>query len=303
MPTAKLHVRTDEGSAPLLQYSNTPFRHSAFTLIELLVVIAIIMLLAAILLPALRRARETANVSVCVNNLRQLYLASVNYADDYGGQPPPWDDASAPVHPYIATYANKWPYFLMPYLGYRGTAMSYVTDLTHHGSLEIRQGEYTGRAWSYKTNADTSTRKPNPFHCPSTRGPFLWPAETTSGCAGGNMIDYGVNTILTSTIMADGRYPTTNYHVRVGELTETDPAKLLYVTDSCSIFCRATEPSNRHQMINSNIEDGKANVLHWDGHVNLLHFNPYWRGPFNVNWNTSEKFQRGWRVYVYPKAS
>jgi prepilin-type N-terminal cleavage/methylation domain-containing protein len=53
-----------------------------FTLIELLVVIAIIAILAALLLPALARAKQRAERAGCLNNLRQLQLAWIMYADD-----------------------------------------------------------------------------------------------------------------------------------------------------------------------------------------------------------------------------
>src|SRR5438552_948282 len=63
----------------------------AFTLVELLVVIGIIAVLIGVLLPVLGRAREQANQTVCMSNLRQVALAFVQYANENKG----WLPASA----------------------------------------------------------------------------------------------------------------------------------------------------------------------------------------------------------------
>src|SRR4029450_9164204 len=73
---------------PLDSRRNAPVRVAAFTLIELLVVIAIIAILAALLLPALARARESGRTTRCLGNVRQITLALMLYVEDFKAYPP-----------------------------------------------------------------------------------------------------------------------------------------------------------------------------------------------------------------------
>ncbi len=79
-------------------------RKQHFTLIELLVVVAIIAILAAILLPALNRARDTARKASCTSNVKQCMLAYRMYVDDFAG----W--GAAPFH----NVEKKWGKSMWP---------------------------------------------------------------------------------------------------------------------------------------------------------------------------------------------
>ena len=99
-----------------------------FTLIELLVVIAIISILMAMLLPALKKARDMAKQICCLNNLKNLGSACTFYSLDYGG----WLPASVWQPGDWTTRWFEWDWSLPP-LGYVKAKSGYISTVNSGG--------------------------------------------------------------------------------------------------------------------------------------------------------------------------
>ena len=129
-------------------------RLSAFTLIELLVVIAIIGILAALLLPALASAKQSAKRIQCISNLHQMCIAAHLYVDNNADYYPPayyWDAETSIFYCWDLTPTDGSPDGVIPGLLWEGQGNAQVQQCpSFTGSTEWSTDPYTG--YNYNTS-------------------------------------------------------------------------------------------------------------------------------------------------------
>ena len=156
------------------RFSHMLRRSAAFTLIELLVVIAIIAVLISLLLPAVQSAREAARRAQCINNLKQIGLATLNFESTYTYLPPKAlllaaNDPNADAQAAIPNIAASYLTMILPYME-QMTIYNQI-NLSQVASDMANIPLCTGAGAIHSGNNSVYSVAINTLLCPSSPGP------------------------------------------------------------------------------------------------------------------------------------
>jgi len=255
-----------------LQKGIFSMKKQKFTLIELLVVIAIIAILAAILLPALNKARESSKAAACVSNQKQVMFAQIQYAGDN--------------RDFYIGYQNR---------NGNAASWSYWNTYLSHGEASVESGGYIPRSIlqcpniPYYISAKNASINYDWFYLAMTYGVDY----TDIGAINSNRKDR-----LGSYVVSDGFYGS-YYFFQTNRMKA--PSDTVIVADTYNIDCGSNICGNSRFLTNGTYwscgiaenHNGRAAVAFADGHVGLHSGKELNVMPYNLQyWITGDRFAR-----------